>query len=92
MAKIERINIRPGVSILSVLPHLNYKAWFALGEFVDNALQSFMARKKELRSVEGRNFTLSVDIDIDEGAQRIVVRDNAAELRKLHSQGHFDQQ
>jgi hypothetical protein len=77
MTKIERINIRPGVSILSVLPHLNYKPWFALGEFVDNALQSFLVRKKELREIEGRKFALSVDIDIDHSAQRIVIRDNA---------------
>ncbi len=77
MPKIERINIRPGVSMLSVLPHLNYKPWFALGEFVDNALQSFLTRKSELRQVEGRKFVLSVDIDIDYAAQRIVVRDNA---------------
>lgn len=82
MAKIERINIRPGVSMLSVLPHLNYKPWFALGEFVDNALQSFLSRKSELREIEGRKFVLSVDIDIDYAAQRIVVRDNAAGIEQ----------
>lgn len=36
------INIRPGVGILSVLSHLNYKPWFAVAEFVDNAIQSFI--------------------------------------------------
>jgi hypothetical protein len=82
MAKIDSINIRPGVSMLSVLPHLNYKPWFALGEFVDNALQSFLSRKSELREVEGRKFVLSVDIDIDYAAQRIVVRDNAAGIEQ----------
>jgi hypothetical protein len=82
MTVIERINIRPGVSILSVLPHLNYKPWFALGEFVDNSLQSFIARKRELREVEGRKFILSVDIDIDYAAQRIVVRDNAGGIEE----------
>lgn len=77
MAKIEHVNIRPGVSMLSVLPHLNYKPWFALGEFVDNALQSFLSRKVEIRALEGRKFVLSVDIDIDHPSQRIVIRDNA---------------
>lgn len=77
MVSIDRVNIRPGVSMLSVLPHLNYKPWFALGEFVDNALQSFLANKAALREIEGRKFILSVDIDIDYAAQRIVVRDNA---------------
>jgi hypothetical protein len=74
---LDRVNIRPGVSILSVLPHLNYKPWFALAEFVDNALQSFLSRKRELREVEGPKFSLSVDIDLDPAAQRIVIRDNA---------------
>jgi hypothetical protein len=40
MAQLNSVNIRPGVNVLSVLPHLNYKAWYALAEFVDNAIQS----------------------------------------------------
>ena len=74
---MDRVNIRPGVSILSVLPHLNYKPWYALAEFVDNALQSYLTHKAELRRVEGAKFVLSVDIDIDQSAQRILIRDNA---------------
>lgn len=74
---MDRINIRPGVSILSVLPHLNYKPWYALAEFVDNALQSYLTRKRELREMEGRNFVLSVDINIDQAAQQIRISDNA---------------
>src|SRR5690348_3905126 len=31
----ERISIRPGVSILAVLRHLNYRPWYAMAEFVD---------------------------------------------------------
>ncbi len=71
------VNIRPGVSILSVLPHLNYKPWYALAEFVDNALQSYTALRPALRKIEGSRFSLSIDIDIDPGAQRITIRDNA---------------
>ena len=29
------VSIRPGVSVLSVLRHLNYKPWFAMAEFVE---------------------------------------------------------
>lgn len=82
MTQINRVNIRPGVSMLSMLPHLNYKPWFALGEFVDNALQSFLSRKSEIRAVEGRKFMLSVDIDVDHAAQRIVIRDNAGGIEE----------
>jgi hypothetical protein len=82
MNAIDRVSIRPGVSILSVLPHLNYKPWYALAEFVDNALQSYLARKRELQDVEGPKFSLSVDIDVDYAAQRIVIRDNAGGIEQ----------
>ncbi len=41
----EKVNIRPEVSILSVLKHLNYRPWFAIAEFVDNAIQNFLANR-----------------------------------------------
>ncbi len=65
--------------ILSVLRHLNYKPWFALAEFVDNSLQSFLSNKDRLRKFEGRDFRLKVDIEFDVSADpRLIVRDNAA--------------
>lgn len=76
---IESINIRPGVSILSVLKHLNYKPWYALAEFVDNALQSYILHQKELQGLEGADFILRVSIDIDPNdGGKITIRDNAA--------------
>src|SRR5258708_6278741 len=76
---IEKVYIRPGVSILAVLRHLNYTPWFALGEFVDNAVQSFIGHRRELEQAEGRGFKLRVDIDIDPSPPaRISIRDNAA--------------
>jgi len=37
---IQSVNIRPEVSILSILKSVNYKSWYAIAEFVDNAIQS----------------------------------------------------
>lgn len=77
------VNIRPGVSILSVLRHLNYRPWFALAEFVDNSIQSFYEYREELQNIEGNNFKLQVDIIIDSmDGGRIVIRDNAAGIHK----------
>ncbi len=74
-----RVSIRPGVSVLSVLRHLNYKPWFAMAEFVDNAIQSGAATSGPLRALHGENWRLKVAIDIDASLPgRIVVRDNAA--------------
>jgi hypothetical protein len=81
LSAIERVNIRPGVSLLSVLPYLNYTHWHALGEFVDNAVQSFLTDRPALRNVEGDGFVLSVDIDIDHALSEIRVRDNAGGIR-----------
>lgn len=76
---IDTINIRPGVSILSVLKHLNYKPWFALAEFVDNSVQSYLEHKEEIKKVEGKDFKLQVSIEIDTSDEgKIAIRDNAA--------------
>jgi hypothetical protein len=76
---VKKIDIRPGVSVLAILRHLNYKPWFALGEFVDNAVQSFLEHQAELETVEGSGFKLRVDVDIDSNPPtRISIRDNAA--------------
>ena len=79
MSSLHKVNIRPEVNILSVLRHLNYRPWFALAEFVDNAIQSFITNRVQLSTADGPNFVLRVSIQIDpEGTGRIVVIDNAA--------------
>jgi hypothetical protein len=79
----EAVNIRPGVSILSVLRHLNYKPWYAIAEFVDNAIQSYQEHSDRLRRVTKGRYTLKVSIEIDANDDgRIVVRDNAAGIHE----------
>ena len=78
MAQVNSVNIRPGVNVLSVLPHLNYKAWFALAEFVDNSIQSGIEHIRELKSVDGTTYTLRVDIDFLPQEDTITIKDNAA--------------
>lgn len=64
---------------MSVLRHLNYTPWYALAEFVDNAVQSFLQHRAELQKVEGKGFKLRVDIDVDASPPaRLSIRDNAA--------------
>ncbi len=65
--------------MLAVLRHLNYKPWFALGEFVDNAVESFLQNRLKLENLHGKGFKLRVDIDIDTAPPAsISIRDNAA--------------
>lgn len=75
----KRVNIRPSVSVLSVLRHLNYNYWHALAEFVDNALQSWISSRDALFAADPNAAQLRVVIELraqDGGS--IVIRDNAA--------------
>lgn len=85
------VNIRPGINILSVLGHLNYKPWYALGEFVDNAVNSGIEKNwNRLQSMHGQNYKLRVEIELDNtDGGRIVIRDNAAGIARAEYQRAF---
>jgi hypothetical protein len=71
------------VSILSVLRHLRYQPWYAVAEFVDNSLQSYLEYRDELRRVEGADFKLKVAIELKAAdGGRLVIRDNAAGIHE----------
>jgi hypothetical protein len=75
----QRVSIRPGVGILSVLRHLNYKPWFAMAEFVDNSLQSYLQNREALETLQGKEYRLKVEIEIERSDEtRVIIRDNAA--------------
>ena len=78
-ATAEQVAIRPGVSVLSVFRYLNYQPWFALAEFVDNAVQSYHANAEALLATHGSGWKLKVSIEIDTVPPgRILIRDSAA--------------
>lgn len=65
--------------MLSVLRHLNYKPWFAIAEFIDNALQSYLINKGQLEVLHGGKFQLIVNVQVDTSEPgRILISDNAA--------------
>ena len=70
------ISIRPEVAMYSAFARLNYKPWFALAEFVDNSVQSYLANKDRLLEAEGPDYRLLIEISIGDDA--IEIRDNAA--------------
>lgn len=75
----DAVSIRPGVGMLGLFPHMKYKPWYALGELVDNGLQSYLANRDRLEAIEGPDFRLRIDIVLskDDGGL-ITIRDNAA--------------
>ncbi|MFE5339974.1 ATP-binding protein [Isoptericola sp. NPDC056578] len=75
----QNVVVRPGVGMLALFPSMSYKPWYAIGEFVDNALQSWRSNRDVLRAAYGgRPPVLKIDVDIDRDRGTIVVTDNAA--------------
>lgn len=76
---IDKVDIKPGVSILSALRHLNYKPWYALAEFVDNAIESYLKKYEDLKALSDTPPQLIIKIQIDSSSPaRISIIDNAA--------------
>ncbi|MGG7308850.1 ATP-binding protein [Curtobacterium sp. AB451] len=76
------ISIVPGVSILGVLSNLNYEPWYALAEYVDNAIQSAARSYAQLRQTEP-GYQLHVDIAYDEHqGGSISIVDNAGGIAR----------
>lgn len=77
MSQQSKVSIRPQVTMLSVLKHIEYETWFALAEFIDNAIDSYLKNISQLKEIEGENFVLDVKVEINEPENRITIRDNA---------------
>lgn len=87
---LDKLDIRPGVSMLGVLRHLNYRPWYALAEFVDNSVDSYLKHRSELQSLHGNDFKVEVAIRFDtRQPARIVIRDNAAGIFEAEYQRAF---
>ncbi len=78
----EKVSIRPGVSILTMLKHIQYDPWFALAEFVDNAIDSYQKNGKLLKEIEGDKFQLEVRIEFNDIDNKITIKDNAAGINQ----------
>lgn len=78
-----KVNIRPHVTMLSILKYIEYETWFALAEFIDNAIASYLKDVVQLKAVEGSNFRLQVKIELNEVDNKITIRDNAAGISEI---------
>ena len=58
---IQELNIQPQAGVIGVFSRLNYKAWYAIAEFVDNSTQSFYSHQGELLQNGINNVTVSIE-------------------------------
>ncbi len=87
MTDRETVNIRPSVGYLSILQAINYRAWYAIAEFVDNSLQSYLHSKTNLQKLHGNNFKLKIAIYVT--PTKINIVDNAAGIGEEDYQRAF---
>ncbi len=75
------INIRPRTGSLRIFKSLTFKAWYALGEFVDNSITSAIQNIDQLQDANGNDYSLGVYISFDSVKNCLTIDDNAAGIQ-----------
>ena len=72
------IDIKPSAASIRVYQNMAYTHWGALGEFVDNSVQSFLNNKRALRKHQKKE-KLKVEINTStRDGGKVTIKDNAA--------------
>ena len=75
----DTVPIRPGIGLYALFPSLRYTPWVALGEMVDNSIQSYQEHREELIALNGPAYKLRIEINFSGGENpTIQIIDNAA--------------
>ena len=77
MAQQETVSIKIPPNVYGAFRQLPNKVWFALAEYVDNAIQSYIDNKSHLKRIN-KNFVLEVKIIVNKDEDTIYIGDNAA--------------
>lgn len=73
-----KVNVRPKAGSLRLFRSLTFKAWYALGEFIDNSITSAIINRDSLLEAYSDDFQLHVKIDFDDTNNCLIIEDNAA--------------
>lgn len=90
MKQIEKVSIALKPNVYNTFRNLNNTVSNTLGEYVDNAVQSFIDHKKELLETDGSNYKLKVHIAIDWTNRSISICDNAAGIDTQNYERAFE--
>ena len=90
MSNINTVSIKIQTGVYGQFRNLNNKVWFALGEYVDNAVQSFENNKERLRKANKGKYQFEVRINIDRENNFIKIYDNAAGIDSKNFQRAFE--
>lgn len=90
MSNINTVSIKIQTGVYGQFRNLNNRVWFALGEYVDNAVQSFENNKDRLRKANNDNYQFEVRININWEKNYIKIFDNAAGIDTKNFQRAFE--
>jgi uncharacterized protein (DUF2344 family) len=77
MNQIEKVSITLQPRVYNTFRALNNTVALTLSEYVDNSVQSFLDNKERLLMVDSK-YVFTVSIEVDQKANQIVIKDNAA--------------
>ena len=85
---MSNVSIKLQVGVYAQFRNLNNKVWFALAEYVDNAVQSYVNNKTELLKIYDKNYQFEIKISIDKDC--IIIYDNAGGIDEQNFQRAFE--
>ncbi|MEI8202915.1 MAG: ATP-binding protein [Bacteroidota bacterium] len=89
MSEINKVSIELKPGVYNQFRSLNNKVWFALSEYVDNAVQSYLFNKELLCAVEP-DYQFTVSINMNWENKELIISDNAAGIDSKNFQRAFE--
>jgi hypothetical protein len=90
MNKIENVSIKIQTGVYGQFRNLNNKVWFALGEYIDNAVQSYQNNKTKLKKLYNDDYQFTIKININWEEDFIKIYDNAGGIDSKNFKRAFE--
>lgn len=74
-------DIIPGIDVVNTFENQKTEIQFALGEYIDNSIDSYLKNKADLNKIDS-DFRPFIDISFDAFGNTIVIEDNCAGIHK----------
>jgi hypothetical protein len=84
MKKIDTVSIKFQPDFYGQFENFNNKVWNVIGEYVDNAWQSYDSNKALLKKTHNGKYKLEIRISIDKENDLITISDNAAGIDSVN--------
>ncbi len=90
MSNIKTVSIKFKAGTYGVFRNLQNKVWYAIAEYVDNAVQSYENNKEALQKLHNGKYQFKVDITIDREKDFMKVYDNAGGIDETNFHRAFE--